>query len=377
MEHKILVGTTMLGSKDLFTGLGFILIAAVAGGAFGLQYRVMRKYTVENSSLLSLFFATIVVPLIAVELLLPGWLEAVRSVGWKQNALVFLFGFGWGLGAITYAYGFNILGMALAASLLKGITIAIGAGIPLMRRWDDTALGADAKTTTILGLTALIVGTAFASMAGSMREKELLAGKQHAPTAEEGFKVQEPTGPLYIIGLLMCLLAGIFSSCANLGYDYAEPLEFAMGEGLTWKATLIRWMPMYWGGISALLIFMGGSMVRKGTWRNYLSPGTFRDLFVSSSMGVVHFLAQIPYGIGAFYLGKLGTSVGWGINIGMALCVAACIGFALGEWKGISRRAVNTLITGILIIVAAIAILSYANSLVVEPSPLLVPLTEP
>lgn len=358
----MLILATEGGSLSL--GFIYILIAAVAGGAFGLQYRIMRKYTVENSSLLSLFFATIVVPLIAVQFILPGWTDAIRAVGWQQNLLVFGFGFGWGLGAITYAYGFNILGMALAASLLKGITIAIGSGIPLLRRWDDAALGTDAKSATVIGLVILIVGTAFASKAGSLREKELAEGGGDAPSADDGFMVQNPTGKIYMFGLIMCLISGVLSSCANLGYDYAEPLEQAMGEGLTWKATLIRWMPMYWGGITALIVFMGGSMLRNGTWRNYFGVGSLRDFGVSSVMGAVHFLAQVPYGIGAFYLGTLGTTVGWGVNIGMALIVASSIGFALGEWKGVSKKAVNTLLLGIAILILAIGILAYANNLV-------------
>ena len=350
-------------SNNLLAGFGYILIAAVAGGAFGLQYRIMRKYTVENSSLLSLFFATIVVPLIAVQFILPGWMEAIRSVGWQHNVTVFIYGFGWGLGAITYAYGFNILGMALAASLLKGITIAIGSGVPLLKRWDDPTLS-DAKTVTIVGLAILIVGTAIASRAGSLREKELAEGGEDAPSEEDHYQVQRPTGTVYLLGLIMCLVSGVLSSCANLGYDAAEPLEKAMGDGLTWKATLIRWMPMYWGGIAALLVFMGGAMIKNGSWRNYLAPGSAKDFFVSSAMGIVHFLAQIPYGIGAFYLGKLGTTVGWGVNIGMALIVASAIGFALGEWKGVSRRAGNTLLFGIAVLVVAIGILAYANGLV-------------
>ncbi len=81
-------------------------------------------------------------------------------------------------------------------------------------------------------------------------------------------------------------------------------------------------------------------------------------------MGEAHFICQIPYGIGAFYLGTLGTTVGWGVNIGMTLIVAASLGFALGDWKGISRYATNTILTGIVIIIVGIGILAYANSLV-------------
>src|SRR2546430_2514525 len=118
--------------SSLVSGFFFIVIAAVAGGAFGLQYRVMRKYTVENTSLLSMLFATVPVPLIACSILLPGWTRAIARAGFANNATVYAFGFCWGLGAITYAYGFNMLGMALAASLLKGISVAVGSGGPLI-----------------------------------------------------------------------------------------------------------------------------------------------------------------------------------------------------------------------------------------------------
>ncbi|MCC6492762.1 MAG: hypothetical protein IT424_07060 [Pirellulales bacterium] len=357
----------MYDRANIAWGFGYILLAAVAGGAFGLQYRVMRRYTVENTSLLSMFFATIVVPLIAVQVMLPGWTDAIRAVGLRQNLLIFAFGFGWGLGAITYAYGFNILGMALAAAIIKGITITIGSGWPLVRRWAEVE--PLPKTVTIGGLAVLLVGTLLAGWAGILRERELSRPRLDGVRPEDELStVPKPTGSMFAIGLVMVLLSGGLSSCANLGYDYAATLEQAMGEQLYWKATLIRWMPMYWGGITALFIFMGGGMIRNGAWRNYFAPGTGRDLLIACSMGAVHVLAQIPYGIGAYYLDRagkaeLGTTVGWGVNIGMALIVASAIGFATGEWRGVSARAANTLRLGILVLLGAIGLLAYANSL--------------
>jgi L-rhamnose-H+ transport protein len=353
---------------NTLVGFGFILIAAIAGGAFGLQYRVMRKYRVENTSLLSMFFATVVVPLIAAYYILPGWTDAIRAVGWKQNLVVFAFGFGWGLGAITYAYGFNILGMALAAAIIKGITIAIGSGVPLIQRWEN--VHPDAKTATLIGLGILLLGTALAGVAGVWRENEMAGKRSLDPDRPEEHlgTIPQPRKGLFALGLTMVLISGVLSACANLGYDAGRPLEEAMGSDLNWKATLIRWMPMYWGGITALAIFMGGGMIRNGAWRNYFAPGTLRDFLIASTMGVVHFLAQIPYGIGAYYLDKagradLGTTLGWGANIGMALIVAASIGFATGEWAGVSRWAVRSLQAGIAVLILAIGILAYANSL--------------
>lgn len=344
-------------------GFGFILVAAISGGVFGLQYRVMRKYTVENSAMLTMLFATIIVPLIAIQFILPGWTRALAEVGWQRNLLVFAFGFGWGMGAITFAYGYNILGMALAASLVQGISIAVGAGIPLIRHWDEAPAGA--KGVTIAGLLTLLIGSSLAGKAGRMREREHRASLESSADSPQKISVvvQKATGLVFLLGLISCLLSGLLSACANLGFDFADPLERAMGGNLAWRATLIRWMPMYAGGIVALTVVFGGTMLRNGTWRNYFLPGTGRDCLISCSMGLVHFLAQIPYGIGAYYLGTLGTTVGWGANIGMVLIVAVSLGFVLGEWKGVSRAAVRVLQAGIAVLLAAIAVLAYAHSL--------------
>ena len=94
---------------ELVTGFTFILFASLTGGAFGLQYRVQRIYTVENSAFLSMLFATIVVPLIAIPFILPGWATAIREVGFATNLLVFALGFGWGIvamGILAYANSF-------------------------------------------------------------------------------------------------------------------------------------------------------------------------------------------------------------------------------------------------------------------------------
>ncbi len=217
--------------NPLVLGFFWILIAALAGGAFGLQYRIMRQYQVENASFLSVFVATVPIPLIACSILLPGWTEAISKAGFASNATIFFFGFCWGMGAITYAYGFNLLGMALAASLLKGISIAIGAGVPLVRHWEQVSV--PAKATTIAGLAILMVGTAVAGKAGIMREKE---AKKDSDTPLLHPKTNpKPSGRLFWIGFILCLISGFASSGANLGYDRADVIEKCHGRNFPWR----------------------------------------------------------------------------------------------------------------------------------------------
>lgn len=138
-------------------GIALAVGSAIAAGLFGLQYTTMRRYTVSNASFLSVIVATIIVPPIFVSIMCPGWPQALQEAGLRANLIMMVCGFGWGLGAITYAYGFHILGMTLAAALIKGISIAV-AGYALVKKIE--LVSEMSLWITLAGLVVLLVGTA-------------------------------------------------------------------------------------------------------------------------------------------------------------------------------------------------------------------------
>ena len=123
-------------------------------------------------------------------------------------------------------------------------------------------------------------------------------------------------------------------------------------------------MPVYWGGFAANLLWFGGIQVQKGTWRHNYGKGAGHDWVMAGLMGTLWFLAMIPYGMGAYYLGRLGTSVGWAISIAASLVVANIFGFLTGEWKKAPRAAVRVLLLGLAVLISAMAVLGLGNSMV-------------
>jgi hypothetical protein len=104
-------------------------------------------------------------------------------------------------------------------------------------------------------------------------------------------------------------------------------------------------------------------MIRQRTWKNYLAPGTASDFGFAIILGCLNFLAQIPYGIGAYYLGRLGTTVGWVVNIASSLLVANAFGFLTGEWKVAPKSSIKMLYGGLAVLVLSMIILASGNSL--------------
>jgi L-rhamnose-H+ transport protein len=80
-------------------------------------------------------------------------------------------------------------------------------------------------------------------------------------------------------------------------------------------------------------------------------------------MGAIWFVATIPYGMGAYYLGRLGTSAGWALNIAFSLLVANVFGFATGEWTGASSRSRRALYSGLGVLMVAIVLLAAGTAM--------------
>ena len=94
-----------------------------------------------------------------------------------------------------------------------------------------------------------------------------------------------------------------------------------------------------------------------------MGPDAAHDWGMGVLMGVIWFVATIPYGMGAYYLGRLGTSVGWAMNIALSLLVANIFGFITGEWNEASGRSIRRLYAGLSILLCSIVLLAAGSSM--------------
>jgi L-rhamnose-H+ transport protein len=341
--------------SPLVSGFGLILLASVSGGVFALPLRIRRRYEVENTMLVAMLFATIIIPFVTARFLLPDWTLAIAAVGYRTLLPVVAFGFGWGMGAVTFALGVNAIGLSIGYATIMGISTAVGSLIPMLRRWEE--IPGDAKAFTLLGMGICGLGVILCGRAGFVRE--------HSISTETSSSSKPQRRRIFLIGLFWCIVSGFLSACANLGFDFAQPVEAAaanLGANPIF-ATLSRWLAMYWGGYLALSIVFGSKMLKRKTWRNYSGASAARDFGLAVLMGGLHFLAQIPYGMGTFYLGRLGTTVGWVVNIAFSLVVANLLGFITGEWRTAVALAKKIIVLGLTVMMVAVLVLAYANSL--------------
>jgi L-rhamnose-H+ transport protein len=308
----------------------------------------------------------ILFPFIAASLVLSEWTSVLQSSGVEGLILILAFGFGWGVGSVAFSLGVSTVGLGVGAATILGIVVAVGGGIPLLRRWEEIPV--DARFFAILGMVIALIGVAFVGRAGVIRERR--TGFTKTGSAEINVTHSSLPTRSYFVGLVWCVLSGLLSACANLGFDFAEPISQAAIDSGTHVvfSSLFRWIPLFWGGYLAVLIFSGSKLFWRKTWKRFLGSGAVYDFGMAVFLGVAHFGTLVVYGMGAVYLGQLGTSVGYAVATSMGLIVANLLGFLTGEWRKAPNDSVRILLIGLIVLIFAISVLGFSNSLLHEGS---------
>jgi hypothetical protein len=257
--------------------------------------------------------------------------------------------FRWGVGSILFGYGVTMAGMSVGFATIMGINTAVGSLLPFLVKSPGDLLTRGGKVI-LIGIAGCIGDVVVCGRAGFLREHKTGGSGQ-----KRGFGR----------ALLVCIASGLLSACANLGFAFTSRVgEEAQKLGVSPVfSTLASWMPVFWGATASLLLWFGGLQIMKGTWRKNFGPDAAHDWMMGVLMGGIWFVATIPYGMGAYYLGRLGTSVGWAVYMAFTLLVANLFGFITREWTGAPRRALGTLYGGLSVLIAAIVALAIGNSM--------------
>lgn len=331
--------------------LGFllVLIAAIAGGALAVPLKKRRSFELENIYIPSTLVMMLGLPLAMAAAVLPHWTEALQAAGTRTVWTGAAYGFGWGIGAILFGYGVTLAGMSVGFAIIMGINTAVGSILPFVVKSRGELFTAGGAVI-LAGIAGCVIGVAICGKAGALRESHAAkSGPQRS----------------FALALLVCAASGFLSACANLGFAFTSRVgdeALKLGASPVYS-TLASWLPVFWGAALALLAWFGGLQIRRGTWRKNFGPNAAYDWSMGILMGVIWFIATIPYGMGAYYLGRLGTSVGWAVNIAFSLIVANVFGFLTREWTGAPPRALRTLFSGLIVLLGAIVLLAVGSSM--------------
>jgi L-rhamnose-H+ transport protein len=133
-----------------------------------------------------------------------------------------------------------------------------------------------------------------------------------------------------------------------------------LGATATWASGVVA-APATSGGFMANLFYCGYMLRRNGSLRLFSLKGTTRNWIFGALMGILWFGGLSLYGVGALHMGRLGTSLGWPLLMGMIILTSNAGGYIAGEWEGVDRTIRYYLYSGMAIILLALCVLAMAQ----------------
>ncbi|HEX7730184.1 MAG TPA: L-rhamnose/proton symporter RhaT [Terracidiphilus sp.] len=334
--------------SNVSVGLVLLVVAGVANANFSLPMKYTRRWAWENTWLVWSVLALLVLPALTAWLMVPDLAQLYREADKSMLVTVVLFGAGWGVAQVLFGLALSSIGIALAFSIVLGLSAAVGSLLPFIQFHRDRLLQPQGLMA-IAGLTLVIVGVAITALAGRMRDRST------------GSKT---TGPIpFSTGLLLAIVGGVCASMMNLGIANGSPLAQAASQhhaGSNWIVTAI-WLPMLAGGAIPNLLYCIYLLRKQGTASNFRAKASASHWLLTLCMALLWFGSSLLYGISSGLLGDLGAVIGWPVFMSLIVIIATVVGVLTGEWREASKRALQTQAVAVVVLVLAVFVLSRAS----------------
>jgi L-rhamnose-H+ transport protein len=334
---------------DLFA-IVLIVIAGLTQATFVVPMKAIRNWEWENVWFVFTFLGFVILPAALALLTIPSFSRVLAAAPRESLLAAALFGIGWGAGSVCFGLGVKMLGVGVGFSIVAGLSSALGSLIP----WFTSPAKAIGYSVLLwLGVLVMLGGIVVCAVAGHQRDKVL---GQHGTAAVNRKH--------FSVALTICIVGGILSSFINLGFAYgAAVTKTAESFGATVaNAPNVLWLVIMTGGFVTNGIYCGSLMVRKGTWRNYVSRSV-ANMSLALLMGLLWVITLAAYGAGGNMLGRLGPIVGWPILMSVSLIASNLWGVVTGEWRGAGERAGRTMAYGIGVLLVAVVIFGWTSSI--------------
>ncbi len=327
-------------------GVLLLILAAIMNANFTLPMKFTKKWAWENTWLAWTIFALLIFPPVMAYLTIPGLDDVYLQSGIGPVLLVAACGAGWGVAQVFFGLAVDSIGIALAFSMILGISAAVGSLLALFTKHSDKIMS-QSGLIVLVGVILVIAGVAINAVAGRKREALLGTGPKNVSFAS---------------GLIFCIISGLGAALVGLGVEWGDSIRkaarFATAPEM-WTPNAI-WLPLMVAGAIPNLIYCIYLMRKNKTGNRFKEAGTGLYWLFAAIMAFFWFASTLMYGISAGKMGTLGGAVAWPLFMSLIVIVASVVGVLTGEWKGTGKGPVRIQLAGVAVLIAAVIVLSLA-----------------
>jgi L-rhamnose-H+ transport protein len=331
----------------MLAALMTIVFAGVMNGSFAAPMSRVRGWQWEHTWLLWSILAMFVIPasVMAATVSNPG--AVYRTAGPEAIVSTALYGMVWGAGTVLFGLGIARVGIALSFGIILGTSSSVGTLVPLLILRRGRALS-HADMFVLMGAGFVLMGVAFSAWSGLLRET----------TRSERVKRSS-----FAVGLIVCFLSGIGSSCMSLALNESTPISNAARALGTSEAASLNavWPILLGGGALVNVLYCVLLFIRHRNLAHFRQSASVNTAWVAL-MAILWSGSNFVYGFGARGLGPLGLVVGWPIFMAVIVLSANAWGVLKGEWRSAGTGAVAWATAGCLLLIAGIWIVAWAGN---------------
>jgi L-rhamnose-H+ transport protein len=353
-------------------GVIFHFVGGFASGSFYIPYKKVKGWAWESFWIVGGIFSWLIVPPVAAWLTIPNFTDIIAQTNGHILLLTYFFGLLWGIGGLTYGLGVRYLGVSLGSTIILGLCAVFGSVIPSVyynffpKEGKDSfsmMLHSNWGQMVLLGILICTMGIIICGRAGTLKEKEL---SKNNTVAEENKEYR--FGP----GIFVAIVSGVLSACFNFGIEAGKSMADTANEA--WKVlhpnagnflfqNNVIYIVILWGGLTTNFIWCMILNARNKTFSNYTDgqKPLLKNYIFSALAGTTWFLQFFFYGMGESKLGNGASS--WILHMAFIILIANAWGLLLKEWKGVSKKAIYTVIAGIATIIVSVLVVGYGNSI--------------
>ena len=335
---------------NVFVAIGIIAIGSFCQSSSYVPINKVKKWSWECFWLIQGVFAWLVFPYIGASLAVPEgsslgalFLSADSVAVWKTIG----YGFLWGVGGLTFGLSMRYLGVALGQSISLGTCSAFGTIIPALF-FDKQDLLHGPGLMLLIGVSVTIAGIAVIGYAGVLRSQNMTDEEKKA--AVKDFALTK--------GLLVALLSGVMSACFALGLSSGTPIAEAAkaGGASDLYATLPSTFLVTLGGFFTNAIYCLYQNYKNNSFKDYVSISGgewINNLLYCALAGILWYSQFFGLALGkSFIAGDLAMlAFSWCILMSFNVIFSNVWGIILKEWKGVNKKTIAILITGIIILI--------------------------
>src|ERR1700680_102440 len=192
------------------SGILLLVLAGAMNGSFTLPMKFAHRWAWENTWLVWTIYALVLFPPLVTFATVPGLRDLYSNAPGGVLLTVIACGAGWGISQVFFGLAVDAIGIALAFSVILGLSAAVGSLVPLIQLHSEKALAKEGLTV-FAGVALVLIGVGICAAAGRRREAAL--GKSVAPD-------RTPVAR----GLLFCLVRGGGSGLVDFGLEVGAPV---------------------------------------------------------------------------------------------------------------------------------------------------------